>query len=87
MADIAVIVQGKETEEARRREGGRVTPEQMAEAVRSYGVQLRGAGVDESPFVYRKLRSVLDAHSETLDVLHELRPVSVVMAGADVRAP
>ena len=27
----------------------------MLEAVRDIGVELRGAGTDESPFVYRKL--------------------------------
>ncbi|NUN98420.1 MAG: RtcB family protein, partial [Candidatus Omnitrophica bacterium] len=48
-----------------------------------YGVLLRGAGTDESPFVYRKLQDVLEAHSETLEILHILRPVGVVMAGED----
>ncbi|MNC79816.1 hypothetical protein D3C75_1324030 [compost metagenome] len=55
----------------------------MAEAVRSFGVELRGAGTDESPFVYRKLQQVLDAHAETVSVLHTLKPIGVCMAGAD----
>ncbi|HYF94875.1 MAG TPA: hypothetical protein VD969_21895 [Symbiobacteriaceae bacterium] len=56
----------------------------MAEAIRAYGVELRGAGADESPVVYRKLQDVLDAHAGTLDVLHVLRPIGVAMAGGDV---
>jgi tRNA-splicing ligase RtcB len=63
------------------RAGGAITPEQMRQAVRAYGVQLRGAGTDESPFVYRKLESVLAAHAETIDILHVLKPIGVVMAG------
>ncbi|HYG57056.1 MAG TPA: RtcB family protein, partial [Symbiobacteriaceae bacterium] len=78
---------GKRNKETGQLEGGRVTPEQMRDAVHAYGVELRGAGVDESPFVYRALRDVLNAHSETLEILHELRPIGVAMAGGDVRDP
>ena len=66
-----------------RRSGGLVSKEQMMEAVRGFGVELRGAGTDESPFVYQKLREVLDAHAETIEVLHVLKPIGVCMAGAD----
>lgn len=109
MADISVIVRGRDSDEARtalystvhgagrvmsrtqaagkmnwktkHRSGGRITPREMQEAVRRYGVELRGAGTDEAPMVYRKLKNVLEAHSETLEVLHVLRPIGVVMAG------
>ncbi len=64
-----------------------VTEEQWRESVRDYGIELRGAGVDESPFVYRKLDGVLDAHSASTKVLHTLRPIIVCMAGADIRDP
>jgi len=63
------------------RTGGAITPEMMHEATRAYGVEVRGAGTDESPFVYRKLQDVLDAHAGTLIVRHVLRPIGVVMAG------
>lgn len=66
----------------RRREGGVISKEQMIEAVTDYGVELRGGGTDESPFVYRKLQEVLDAHEGTIEVLHTLRPIGVAMAGA-----
>jgi tRNA-splicing ligase RtcB len=47
------------------------------------GIILRGAGADEAPPVYRSLRSVLDAHAGTIEVLHTLTPRIVVMAGGD----
>ncbi|MFC5452130.1 RtcB family protein [Paenibacillus aestuarii] len=74
---------GKMNWKTRSRSGGQISHEQMMQAVRSYGVELRGAGTDESPFVYRKLQEVLDAHSETIDILHVLKPIGVCMAGAD----
>jgi tRNA-splicing ligase RtcB len=61
--------------------GGAVTPEMMRDAVRAYGVELRGAGTDESPFVYRNLAAVLAAHAGTLTIRHVLQPIGVVMAG------
>ena len=67
---------------------GNVTTEQMHDALRAFGgVQLRGGDVDESPFVYRKLEHVLAAQGDTINVLHRLRPIGVVMAGADTFDP
>ena len=37
-------------------------------------------GVDESPPVYRRLPDVLSAQRGTIEVLHVLRPLIVVMA-------
>jgi len=74
---------GKMNWKTRTRSGGLITTEQMMDAVQSFGVELRGAGTDESPFVYRKLHEVLDAHSETIEVLHTLKPIGVCMAGAN----
>ncbi|WP_240420471.1 RtcB family protein [Paenibacillus periandrae] len=74
---------GKMNWKTRTRSGGQITTEQMLEAVRDFGVELRGAGTDESPFVYRKLQEVLDAHAETIEVMHVLKPIGVCMAGAD----
>ncbi|NEN86885.1 RtcB family protein [Paenibacillus elgii] len=74
---------GKMNWKTRTRSGGLISETQMHEAVRSFGVELRGAGTDESPFVYRKLQEVLDAHAETIEVLHVLKPIGVCMAGAD----
>jgi len=62
---------------------GRVTAEMMQEWVRAKGVILRGGGLDESPHVYRRLPEVLAAQEGTVEVLHTLRPLVVVMAGAE----
>ncbi|ULL14159.1 RtcB family protein [Paenibacillus sp. H1-7] len=74
---------GKMNWKTRSRTGGQISEAQMKEAVKAFGVELRGAGTDESPFVYRKLQQVLDAHAETVEVLHVLKPIGVCMAGAD----
>lgn len=115
MADISVIVRGKDTPEneqafystvhgagrimsrtkaagrmnwrTRKRRGGQISVEQMQDAVNKYGVELRGGEPDESPFVYRKLREVLDAHRDTIEILHELKPIGVCMAGANEHDP
>jgi RNA-splicing ligase RtcB len=63
---------------------GAVSPEMMHTWVRDKGVILRGGGLDESPHAYRRLPSVLDAQRGTIEVLHTLRPLIVVMAGADL---
>ncbi len=66
---------------------GRVTPEMMESRLRKKGVVLRGGGLDESPQVYRRLNEVLEAQGPTIEVLHTLHPLIVVMAGPDVRDP
>jgi tRNA-splicing ligase RtcB len=62
---------------------GAVSREMMHEWVQKKGVLLRGGGTDESPHVYRRLPDVLEAQGATVEVLHTLRPLVVVMAGAD----
>jgi tRNA-splicing ligase RtcB len=66
---------------------GRVSPEMMQEWVKSKGVILRGGGLDESPHVYRRLPDVLAAQEGTVEVLHTLRPLIVVMAGENEYDP
>lgn len=111
MADISVVVRGRDSQENKdsyfstvhgagrimsrteaagkmnwkthTRSGGKISVEQMKDALDSYGVILRGGGTDESPFVYKELKDVLDAHKGTLDVLFTLRPIGVCMAGTD----
>ena len=62
---------------------GKVSPEMMQKWVREKGVILRGGGLDESPHVYRRLPDVLTAQKRTIEVLHTLKPLIVVMAGAN----
>jgi tRNA-splicing ligase RtcB len=66
---------------------GAVSPQMMEQWVRDKGVILRGGGLDESPHAYRRLPSVLAAQQGTIEVLHTLRPLIVVMAGADMFDP
>ncbi len=66
---------------------GLVSPEMMHGWMREKGVILRGGGLDESPHAYRRLPEVLAAQGDTIEVLHTLRPLVVVMAGADIRDP
>lgn len=66
---------------------GLVSPEMMHGWIREKGVVLRGGGLDESPHAYRRLPEVLAAQGGTIEVLHTLRPLVVVMAGADVKDP
>jgi tRNA-splicing ligase RtcB len=66
---------------------GAVSPAMMREWVTRAGVELRGAGTDESPHVYRRLPEVLQAHAGSIRVLHTLTPLGVAMAGEDVFDP
>jgi tRNA-splicing ligase RtcB (3'-phosphate/5'-hydroxy nucleic acid ligase) len=69
------------------RTGGLVDFEAVKRDLDSRGIILRGAGADEAPQVYRPLRSVLDAHRDTIEIVHTLKPLIVVMAGADEYDP
>jgi tRNA-splicing ligase RtcB len=62
---------------------GRISPEMMHGWLADRGVILRGGGLDEAPQAYRRLPDVLAAQEGTVEVLHTLRPLVVVMAGAD----
>jgi len=55
----------------------------MREWVTRENVELRGAGLDESPHCYKRLPDVLAEHQPTIRVLHTLRPLGVAMAGAN----
>ncbi len=65
------------------KQAGKVSPEMMAGWLRDKDVVLRGGGLDESPHAYRRLPKVLADQGATINVLHTLRPVIVVMAGAN----
>src|SRR5699024_2962560 len=61
---------GRMNWKTKKRRGGAISTEQMNKAIKQYGVELRGGGTDESPFVYRKLKEVLNAHDETIHILN-----------------
>ncbi len=51
------------------------------------GIELRGAGADESPECYKQLDDVLYHMGETIKVIHTLKPIGVAMAGESVYDP
>jgi tRNA-splicing ligase RtcB (3'-phosphate/5'-hydroxy nucleic acid ligase) len=97
MGDDAVIVEGIEAvlsaallsstihgagrlfgrKEAKRR----LQRSKMDSWLRSRGVTLVGADLDESPMAYRRLEDVLTHHAGTIRIQHRLRPFAVAMAG------
>jgi tRNA-splicing ligase RtcB len=98
MGDDAVILEGVESPQARSalystvHGAGRLFGRQQARRtfkwaemdawLRDRGVTLIGGDLDESPMAYRRLPDVLACHSQSVRVLHTLRPFAVVMAGA-----
>ncbi len=60
---------------------GQVSRAMMLEWIGQQGVELRGAGTDESPHCYKRLPEVLAHHSPSIRILHTLQPVGVAMAG------
>jgi tRNA-splicing ligase RtcB len=62
---------------------GKVTPEMMQGWVTRAKVELRGAGLDESPDCYKRLDEVLAEHGKSIRILHTLTPLGVAMAGAN----
>jgi tRNA-splicing ligase RtcB len=65
----------------RGRSGGAITRPMMMQWVKEKGVELRGAGTDESPHCYKRLPEVLRSHAASIKVLHVLTPIGVAMAG------
>lgn len=62
---------------------GLISQEMMQAWLEPMNVVLRGGGLDEAPQAYRRLPEVLAAQGDTVVVEHVLRPLIVVMAGAD----
>jgi len=65
----------------RRRIGGQISRSMMMNWIKEKGVELRGAGTDESPHCYKRLPEVLAYHKESIKILHTLTPIGVAMAG------
>lgn len=62
---------------------GKVSRQMLLDWITPLGVELRGAGTDESPHCYKRLPEVLGYHAESIRVLHTLTPIGVAMAGED----
>ncbi len=66
-----------------RKTEGLISTEMMHDWLAEKGVILRGGGLDEAPQAYRRLPGVLASQGATVEVLHTLTPLIVVMAGAN----
>ena len=66
-----------------RKTKGKISTDMMHDWLAEKEVVLRGGGLDEAPQAYRRLPDVLAAQGDTVDVLHTLKPLIVVMAGAN----
>lgn len=66
---------------------GKVSKEMMQKWLTDSNVELRGAGLDESPDCYKRLTEVLAAHSGQIKILHTLTPIGVAMAGEEEYDP
>ena len=60
---------------------GEISTDMMLTWVKKAGIELRGAGTDESPHCYKRLPQVLRHHAPSTRILHTLTPVGVAMAG------
>lgn len=60
---------------------GKISRVMMNDWLREAGVELRGAGTDESPHCYKRLPEVLKHHENSVRILHTLKPLGVAMAG------
>lgn len=60
---------------------GKVNEVSMRQKIANKGIELRGAGADEAPDVYRRLDEVLEFHKDSIKIETILQPKIVVMAG------
>jgi tRNA-splicing ligase RtcB len=65
---------------------GEIDWSQTLAGLRASGIELRGGAADEAPLAYKRLDQVLDAHSDTIEILHTLTPLGVAMAGSEIAA-
>ncbi len=66
---------------------GLVKQSEHDEWIKKAGVELRGGGLDESPYAYKRIDQVLKAHEGTIKILHTLTPIGVCMADDRVFDP
>lgn len=67
----------------KQRQPGLVRHDEWIKWVKDYGVELRGAGIDEAPQCYKRITEVLAEHQSTIEIETTLKPVIVCMAGKD----
>ena len=63
---------------------GCVSKENMHDWIKTRDIELRGADVDEAPQCYKRIEKVLEAHMDTIRIIHTLKPIGVCMAGGNI---
>jgi tRNA-splicing ligase RtcB (3'-phosphate/5'-hydroxy nucleic acid ligase) len=48
--------------------------------IKKANVEVRGGDLDESPYAYKRIETVLGAHKDSVKILHTLTPIGVCMA-------
>lgn len=66
---------------------GKISRSDMQQWIKEKNVCLRGGDLDEAPQAYKRIEKVLEAHQSSVEVIHVLTPVGVVMAESDVIDP
>jgi tRNA-splicing ligase RtcB len=66
---------------------GRISAAEWRRWMSERNVILIGGCLDEAPQAYRRLDEVIKYHEHTIDVVHTLTPIVVIMAGEEVRDP
>jgi tRNA-splicing ligase RtcB len=79
--------QGRMAKRRGRIKAGLIDYGAVREELTRRGIELRGGAADEAPGAYKRLDDVLAAHSDTVEVVHRLRPLGVAMAAADTFDP
>jgi tRNA-splicing ligase RtcB len=69
------------------RKKGKISRQMMDDWISEWGVELRGAGTDESPHCYKRLPHVLAHHQGSIRVQHTLKPLGVAMAAPNTHDP
>jgi tRNA-splicing ligase RtcB len=57
------------------------------EWIKRVAVEVRGGDLDESPYAYKRIESVLEAHKNTIKIIHRLTPIGVCMASPNEYDP
>jgi tRNA-splicing ligase RtcB (3'-phosphate/5'-hydroxy nucleic acid ligase) len=55
--------------------------------IKERGVEVRGGDLDESPYAYKRIDQILEAHKGTIKILHTLNPIGVCMASPNEYDP
>lgn len=66
---------------------GKVKQDEHDAWMAKWNVEVRGGGLDESPYAYKRIDEVLAAHGQTVNLVHTLTPIGVAMAPPDTRDP